>query len=207
MSNACELFAPDTEQADLLAMHLPQGGVFDAARKDGTNFRKLLIALGEELFRLETAIYIVCNELDPRKTIDLLPEWERSVGIPDLCFKNTGDLEERRQQVLLKLRGVRVQTAQDFIDLAALLGEVVEIEQGVTRGVYPMQYPIIYYPSAKAARFTMIVHFPNVPSPKYPLQYPIQYQFSRAGIIECVFRNVRPANVDIKFSYGTNAPI
>ena len=206
MSNACDLFEPRLNQEDLLAAHLPEGGVFDAARKGDTNFRKLLIGLGVELYRLDVALYLVCNELDPFTTTDLLPEWERSVGIPDLCLKNTGSLEQRRQQVLLKLRGFRVQTAQDFIDLAAIFGETVQIEPGSVRGVYPMVYPVVYYPTGKAARFTMIVHFPLIVPDAYPFRYPFPYRFGRNGVIECLFRKIRPANVDIKFSYGTTAP-
>lgn len=207
MSDACNFFLPREDQASLLAEHLPQGGVFNAARVEGTNFRKLLIALGLELFRLEYAIFNLCHELDPQDTIDLIQEWERSVGIPDDCLKTTGTLQQRRDQVLLKLRGFRVHTAQDFIDLAAFFGEVVEIEYGAKRGVYPMAYPVIYYPDAKTARMTMIVHFPNITTPSYPLAYPFPYQFSRNGVIECLFTHIRPANVDIVFSYGTNAPI
>lgn len=206
MSNACDLFEPRLNQEDLLAAHLPEGGVFDAARKGDTNFRKLLIGLGLELYRLDLAIYIVCNELDPFTTTDLLPEWERSVGIPDLCLKNNGSLQQRRQQVLLKLRGFRVQSSQDFIDLAAIFGETVQIEPGSIRGVYSAKYPVLYYPNGKTAYFTMIVHFPNVLFQSYPLKYVFPYQFGRNGVIECLFRKIRPANVDIKFSYGTTAP-
>ena len=74
MTNQCELFEPSLDQADLLAAHLPVGGVFDAAREVGTNFRALIEGLGEEYFRTEEEVYIVCEEMDPRITADLLPE-------------------------------------------------------------------------------------------------------------------------------------
>lgn len=206
MSKACDFFLPRENQADILADHLPIGGVFDAARKDDTNFKKLLIGLGIELYRLEVAIFLVCNELDPFTTAQLLPEWERSVGIPDLCLKTNKSLEERRQQVLLKLRGFRVQNVQDFVDLAAIFGERIIIEQGADRGVYPMCYPVVYYGNAKTARFTMIVHFPDIAPPRYPLAYPFPYTFNRNGVIECLIKKVRPANVQVIFSYGTIPP-
>lgn len=205
MTNQCELFEPSADQADLLAAHLPIGGVFDSAREGGTNFRALIEALGAEYFRTEGEAYNTCEEMDPRITIDLLPEWERSVGIPDTCFSTAGDVERRREAVLLKLGGFRVQTAQDFIDLAALLGQTIEIEPGATTGTYPMKYSARYLGGAKGARFTMIVHFPDTPNTSYPQPYPVPYGVA-TGIVECVIAHAAPSNVNVIFSYGTTAP-
>ena len=205
MINQCALFSPDPDQAALLAAHMPIGGVFDSAREQGTTFNDLLKGLGAELFRVEQEIFNVCRELDPRLTIDLIEDWERSVGIPNGCFTTTGDLTTRRQQVLVLLEGFRVQTAQDFIDLAAVFNEVVEIEPGGLRGAYPMLYPALYLGSAKAARFTMIVHFPNSEDLSYPQDYPVPYGIP-TGIVECLINSAAPANVNVIFSYGTTAP-
>lgn len=205
MSSQCALFDPQSDQASLLAAHLPQGGVFDAAREQDTNFNDLLKGLGEELFRLESEIFRVCQEMDPRLTLDLLPEWERSVGIPDECFSTVEGLVRRREQVLLKLRGVRVQTADDFVELAAILGQTIEIEAGAISGAYPMRYPARYLGGAKAARFTMIVHFPNAQNTNYPQPYPVPYGVA-TGVTECVIEHTAPATVQVIFSYGTTAP-
>lgn len=206
------LFLPDPRQADKLAAHLPVGGVFDAARKEnpdgtpGSNFRALIQGLGEELYRLEQILFQVYEEIDPRKTVLLIEEWERSVGIPGGCFTTTKSLEERRDQVLLLLRGLKLQTEQDYIDLAAIFGEVIEVEQGAIRGIYPMPYPTIYYADAKAARNTMIVHFPERGGTTYPLAYDFPYSVGTTGIVECLITHNRPAEVDVKFSYGTTKP-
>ncbi len=205
MTNQCELFEPDLNQADLFAAHLPIGGVFDAAREEGTNFRALIEGLGEEYFRTEEGVHTVCEEMDPRITADLLPEWERSVGIPDDCFSTAGDIERRREAVLLKLGGFRVQTAQDFIDLAARLGQTIEIEPGALSGIYPMAYSARYLGGPKIARFTMIVHFPDTTNTKYPQTYPGPYG-AATGIVECVITHAVPSTVTVIFSYGTTAP-
>ena len=205
MSNQCAIFGPQPDQAALLAAHLPLGGVFDAAREEGTNFNDLLKGLGTELFRLESEIFDVCQEMDPRLTLDLLPEWERSVGIPDDCFSTVEDLQRRRDQVLLKLKGFKVQTEDDFIELAAILGQTIEIEPGAISGAYPMMYPARYLGGATAARFTMIVHFPNAQNTDYPQPYPVPYGVA-TGVVECVIENTAPANVQVIFSYGTTAP-
>ncbi len=205
MSNQCQLFTPSEDQPGLLAAHLPIGGVFDAAHESGTNFRALIEGLGGEYFRAEENIFDVCEEMDPQVTDDLLPEWERSVGIPDDCFSTAGDFDRRRQAVLLKVGGFRVQTEQDFIDLAAILGQTIEIEAGAESGAYPMRYPARYLGGAKGARFTMIVHFPNSENINYPQEYPVPYGIG-TGIVECVILHAAPSTVTVIFSYGTNAP-
>lgn len=208
LADPCDFFAPNASaQADRFAAHLPIGGVYEAAWRNDSNLRKLLRGLGEELFRVEAEIFRLCMEFDPSRTMDLISEWETSVGIPDSCFKTTASLQERRNQVLVKLRGFIVRSAADFIALAALFGEVIVIEPGKHRGVYPMCYPVIYYPTAEQARFTMIVHFPEVAAATYPLgPYPFPYVRQRLGIVECLIRRVRPANVNVVFSYGTLPP-
>ena len=205
MTDQCQLFTPDSDQADLLAAHLPLGGVFDAAREDGTNFRSLIEGLGTEYFREEENVFDVCQEMDPRITNDLLSEWERSVSIPDDCFSTAEDIDRRREAVLLKLGGFRVQTAQDFVNLAALLGQNIEIEAGAVSGAYPMTYPASYLGGAKGARFTMIVHFPDAENTKYPQPYPVPYGVA-TGLVECIIQHAAPANVTVIFSYGTTAP-
>ena len=207
-----DLFLPDTGQADKLAAHLPIGGVFEAAWKEnadgtpGSNFRALIQGLGQELYRLEEVLYQVYHELDPRKTALLIEEWERSVGIPGGCFKTNKSLEERRQQVLLLLKGLKLQTESDYIDLAAIFGEVIEIEQGAIRGVYPMKFPVVLYATAKAARNTMIVHFPERGGDRFPYSFPFPFSRGTTGIVECLIANNRPSQVDVKFSYGTRKP-
>lgn len=205
MTDQCELFEPDPDQASLIAAHLPIGGVFEAAHEEDTTFRALLEGIGVEYFRTEENIFDVCQEMDPQVTDDLLPEWERSVGIPDDCFSTSGDVDRRIQAVLLKLGGFRVQTEQDFIDIAALLGQTIEIEPGAVSGAYPMSYPGIYLGGVKGARFTMIVHFPDAENTNYPQEYPVPYGVA-TGIVECVITHAVSSTVNVIFSYGTNAP-
>ncbi len=205
MTNQCQLFKPEEDQADLFAAHLPLGGIFDAARKEDTNFRLLIEGLTTEYSRTEENIFDVCEEMDPQVTEDLLPEWERSVGIPDSCFSTADDIDRRRQAVLLKLGGFLVRTEQDFIDLAALLGQTIEIEAGAESGDYPMRYPGRYLGGAKGARFTMIVHFPGTENTNYNQDYPGPYGVA-TGIVECVISRTVSSTVTVIFSYGTNAP-
>lgn len=199
MTNPCNLFKPGLFTVDLLAAHFPQGGVFDAVRRDESTFRNLLEGVSGEFLRLEQQVHDLCKELDPNSTRLLLEEWERSLGIPDDCIGISGTVEERRQAILLKLRGLRLQTADDFIELAAIFGKVIFIIPGAVPGSYPATYPTIYGGSEKA-RHTMIVVFPFEKNNVYNLAYPSPYG-NTGGVVECLILNNRQSNVKVIFRY------
>jgi len=62
---------------------------------------KLRAALTPEMERVEQRIQELLDELDPRTSVELLPDWERMLGLPDNCrgiIPST--LEQRRQAVI-----------------------------------------------------------------------------------------------------------
>ena len=52
-------------------------------------------------------------ESDPRKTVELLPDWERNWGLPDPCFLSATSIPERQRILVLwmTLIGGRIQAA------------------------------------------------------------------------------------------------
>lgn len=89
---------------------------------------KLRASLTLEMERVEQRIDELLDELDPRTTVELLPDWERMLGLPDNCGGIVpSTLEQRLQAVIIKLRAIGGQSKQYFIDLAALYGFEIEI--------------------------------------------------------------------------------
>jgi len=192
---------PADRQGEKLSQYFPVGRAWEAANDSDRNLGKLLIGLGQELYRLEVAIELLSNEFDIRQTTQLIREWETSVGIPDSCFTIDEDLQQRRDNVLVKIQDLGVRTTQDFVDVAALFGATVQIEPGAVHGVFPLLFPIAFYESGQTAKFTMIVDQPGVRE-VFPILFPIPFSAGIGGIIECLFLKLRPANVQIIFLYG-----
>jgi uncharacterized protein YmfQ (DUF2313 family) len=71
------------------------------------------------------------QESDPRRTIELLPDWERNWGLPDPCFKNTTTLAERQAMLVFKMTLLGGQSRDFFItDVAKnLLGYTITITE------------------------------------------------------------------------------
>jgi uncharacterized protein YmfQ (DUF2313 family) len=68
-------------------------------------------------------------ESDPRKTIEILPEWERAWGLPDPCFASPQTVEQRRRILVLWMTWMGGQSRQYFTDLMAWLGYTIEIQE------------------------------------------------------------------------------
>ena len=192
-----------TEHTTSLASFMPGGRPFLAAKIEGSTLRKMLAGLALELAREDTTLNDITYEHDISQTTQLIEQWESALGIPDDCFNNTGTLLERRRNVIIKLSS-SLQTAQDFIDLAAVLGFVIQIKTGSERGIFPFNntFPIYFFDTPQSARFTEIffvytVSLPNV----FPLDFPINFNGNATDLLKCLFTCMSPANVLVIFNF------
>ena len=190
----------DLEQyADSLSAYMPGGLLFASRSIKDSNFRKLLRGMAGELFRANGLLRDYNSEIIPDQTIKFIDEWESALGIPDDCFKGTGDIDERRRDVLIKLASLGVQTEADFLGLAETFGIDIQIRTGSENGLFPMTFPIVFFNTPKVARFTMIVTFDVDAANVFPLTFPFVFGDDTIAIVECLFRKLKPANCDIIF--------
>jgi uncharacterized protein YmfQ (DUF2313 family) len=68
-------------------------------------------------------------ESDPTLTVELLPDWERNWGLPDICFGDAQSLDQRHRLLLMKMTLLGGQSRQWFITMAAWLGYVISITE------------------------------------------------------------------------------
>ena len=178
-------------------------------------YRTLLRALGTEVWRAGESIGAFRSEVpgvdldtgDPVGLVNLLPEWERALGIPDGCFDGTGTDDERRRAVITKMASLGVQTDQDFIDLAAVFGVTVQVQPGLDSVLYPASL------TAAQARFTIVVTFQVQGLLGFTYTFEdrslnpliddgLLFTDSQVPILECLFARVKPANCQVIFLYA-----
>jgi uncharacterized protein YmfQ (DUF2313 family) len=184
------------EHADTIADNLPNGPLWTAKRINGKKLRSLLLGFARTLRTGEDKLETVWEQLDPSTTTDFIDEWESALGIPDDCFQGTGSLETRRTHVVAKLTAA-IQTADDFVALAALLGVAITIQSGVESSTFPLTFPILFFDTLQDARFTMIVNFTASSTVVFPLTFPIVFPDDNMAVIRCFFDKLKPANTDI----------
>lgn len=65
----------------------------------------------------------------PVEPVELLPEWETTLGLPDPCAGPSPTLQRRQQQVAARFVATGGQSADYFVSVAAALGYPITITQ------------------------------------------------------------------------------
>jgi len=193
----------DNQNAQSLANYLPNGELFRAKKILESDFRKLLNGLTKEFRRAELKLKEMVDEYDISKTVNLLEQWERALGIPDECFNTNGkSIDLRRKYAIAKLALMNIQTRKDFIDLAAYFGYNITIENGDIYSGFPLKLPILLTSSKKVARYTMIITFVDIDKFNvFPLTLPFQLGGDETSFLRCLFQKLKPAHIRLLFRY------
>jgi uncharacterized protein YmfQ (DUF2313 family) len=139
----------------------------------------------------------------PPSTLELLIEWEETLGLPDPCAGLAPTVAQRRAQVVARLIAVGGQSAPYYIAYALALGYVITITNfaparvGILRAGDPLRGPAW-------------AHAWQVNAPLNTVQR-MQVGTGRAGdalaywsnaVLECALREVMPAHTVLIFSYA-----
>lgn len=191
---------PNTKEqiANSLKKNFFTGFLSAALRISSKNMYKMFTGFSGTFKRECDAEEYLKREINPATTVDLIDEWEEEVGIPDTCFKKEGSIEQRRSQVITKLTA-HVQTAQDFVDLAAKLGVEVSVTPKHEKDGFPLELP--YELGGSGDFFTIIVDIKGwTPSNGFPLKLPYKLGPEKyASVVQCLFDLLRPANCKIEY--------
>jgi uncharacterized protein YmfQ (DUF2313 family) len=111
----------------LLAL-LPRGRVWP--KEPGSTHYRLMDGFAPTFERLDRRAQELLFDLFPANTVELLPEWEATLGLPDPCDGEEQTLEQRRNQVLIRLFEGGGQSKTYYLAVLARLGyEDAEIRE------------------------------------------------------------------------------
>lgn len=113
----------------------PEGRVWSL--DPASRWQKLMGAIMEEIARVRAEGCRLRTETQPSKTVDLLPEWEEELGLPEPCnlYAPQG-FEERRNEVIRKSSSTGGNTIEYFRELAARMGLDVLITEDLGTEVF-----------------------------------------------------------------------
>lgn len=207
-----------TEHVDALAANLPNGRVWTPKFRNDSNLRRFLFGVAPTMRTMDAAIQRFVSESIPSETEDFLAEWETALGIPDPCFPLALTADQRRRNIKIKLSVLAgISTRQDFIDLAALFGLVIDVRSGIDHvtvgtGGYGTALPALTIPgtfaTAAIARMTMVVTENTPASVAFPWEFsaagpviPVGLKFALddQNTLRCLIRKLAPANIDVLF--------
>ena len=200
MTTGCHQYGPQDGQGQAaLSAHLPTGMAWDAYRIPGKRAFRLWAALGRAFDDASAMICTLARELNPYATTQLLPEWERSVSLPDPCLPDALTLDDRRGWIVWRLSKRRWTTAQDWHDLAALYGLRIKITPGwlVQKPcLFPMRFPLRFDRYPKLGRFRVYIDVLDVDFGGFPYVFPLKFgqENPASPAFQCMIDRIRPAN-------------
>ncbi|MNZ17268.1 hypothetical protein D3C78_342560 [compost metagenome] len=134
-----------------------------------------------------------------------LDDWERVLGLPEPCTAIV-DLErdQRITAVLLKLRGIRGQRPQDYVELAEALGYTdVTVTKFRARRYDRARYGELYGADEWNCVFRVNVPHAQLRWRRYGRAYAGgRYRIFGDAQLECLVNMRRPAHTLALFSYG-----
>jgi len=188
-----------SEITQSLKNYFAEGFLHKAINISSTNIYKMFAAIAQVFYRESKAEAYFKREVNPETTYDLILDWEKEVKIPCECFTTDVSIDQRKKQVLVKLTA-NVQIAQDFVDLAKILGVTITM-RAKNEGATPFPLLLPYSLVDISNFYVIIVDIANwSPSQVFPflLPYPLgQEQYSTQ--IQCLFNKLKPANCLIEY--------
>lgn len=179
----------DVQQS--LAAYLPGGPLWESAQIPGTNLNAVIAGISGILLDTEIFNQLYNSDFIPSSPgTSFLENWEQAVSIPDDCFPGPEESsrETRRLHVLVKLASLGVQTSDDFVNLANILGFVgTTVQSGIDTGI-----------AEPEGQFTIVVTF-GFSGNDFPLTFPILFGSAQFSILECLFGKLKPDNCAINF--------
>lgn len=185
------------ESTRQLASSLPDGRVWQAKNLPGTNSYALISACGAEFREIQKQIETLAREFDVRLTDQLLPDWEKSTGLPEECIGSLASLEDRRNAVILRLRKIPFVTKEEFEQLAFdLTGLSVTLVPGSEIEIFPLSFPLPF--AVGNSYFKLHIIF-NDTIGGFPYSFAFPFLRGPSQIVECVFRQIISATVLLIF--------
>ncbi|MFC3340673.1 YmfQ family protein [Paracandidimonas soli] len=99
---------------------LPLGPAWDSDLNPGVH--GVLRAAAREFARIDARADDLLGEMVPTGVRELLPDWERVMGLPDRCTAVQPQFWQRRAEVVRRFGAVGEQRPAYFIQIAALMG-------------------------------------------------------------------------------------
>lgn len=180
-----------------LASALPDGRAWQAKHIAGTNMNALVSACAAEFREVQKQIETLAREFDVRLTDQLLPDWEKSCGLPEDCIGQLASLTDRRNAVILRLRKIPFVTKEEFEQLAfELTGLNVTVTPGSEIEIFPLSFPIPF--AVGNSYFKLYVIF-NDTIGGFPYSFAVPFLRGPDQIVRCVFEQIVSATVLLVF--------
>jgi uncharacterized protein YmfQ (DUF2313 family) len=184
--------------ARMLKALLPRGVLWNL--EDGSTISRVLLALADELARIDARSEDLIREIHPPTTLELLADFERVYGLPDPCLGEDQSTAQRVASLVQKVTSMGGQTAAYYISVAAILGFTITITEFSSHDVEDdVEDPI----SGDDWNFAWQVNAPLDTVIEITVEDTVEDPLATFGNdqLECVLEALKPAHTTIIFAY------
>lgn len=181
---------------------LPPGRAF--TRDPDAVLTKLLTAIAKVFLDAQLKFEALMLQADPRRATSMLPDWERTLGLPDRCTPAGQQLVDRQRAAYQRLTEEGGQSAPYFIGLAEKLGEA-----GVTITKFKRFQCTSDCNDALYSTADKFVWRVNIPRPALNARWMTcnsnctsALQEYTPSVIECALDERKPAESNVIFAYA-----
>lgn len=165
------------------------------------NLYKLIKAIGGEFKRFQDLMATFLEELDPRTTSIFLESWESALSIPDDCIPLATTVAERRENIVLKLASLAIQTEDDLKNLASLFGFTISFESD---DGFPYTFPFEFTDGSGPCggfpyTFPFILSSETAGKYLYCIIGDFDTDPDKAEIFQCLVRKLAPMGYKVAF--------
>jgi uncharacterized protein YmfQ (DUF2313 family) len=111
----------------LLQSLLPKGKLWNLSETSWLG--EFLYGSSDELSRIDSRTDDLINETLPSKVTELIDEWEKEFGLPEVGLELGSTIEERRAELIARFTLDGRQNKEYFIEIAVRLGLTITIEE------------------------------------------------------------------------------
>lgn len=199
MTATLDIFKPPKnldEAGIILAGHLPQGRAFGKKCESGSVMHGLIKGMASDFMIVQEEIFELASQFDIDLTVDLLPDWETSVGIPDDCIFQFTTLAKRRDRVIQRLRKIPLVTLaelQAFVD-SFFPDDNITLKPGSEIFTFEYDFESDFLGNENE-KFIIIAEIPVTGD---GFEYTFEFEFSGGpdtSLLKCLLRKILPANV------------
>jgi len=180
----------------------PRGKLWDSLLRDESLYSRFLKGIVTEFTRIDERTQVLINEADPRRAVELLPEWEKVADIPGDCGLLGETIAERQLVLTAKITEQSSDNNQELIDVAELHGfapaAITEYESHSVDST--VDVPIY----AEDWRFAIKLSVPNKPVITFTVDSSVDESLGEAlsgAQLECAILKMAPAHCVVIFEY------
>ncbi len=184
----------------LLAL-LPRGRVW--SRDPNSTMVKALSGLTPVYARNDARACELLVDAFPSTAVELLPEWESTLGLPDPCLGPAATIPQRQALVTAKLTARGGQSAQYFVDVAATIGIPITVSNFA-----PCRFGIAHFGDPMLGvewAHVWAVHAqlgPVIDTDFAEGKFGDRFRTWGIPVLECQLREIEPAHAKLIFLYN-----